>query len=419
MKICFIADINLPDNKDAIQYHAFEWALSDTKKKKTDFIVFLGNIGTKDALPYFYKKMESVSIPYLCLPENKDGFKALDPDMAEGENPSITFYNSKKNEYRKMFYFCPVPTDLNRYLTTNKDYDSIFDLDSKTPLYEINDSVSAYRISSPITDIHKYSSFFKCYLEGKIKKAPLIVSKENLKFLESYIQKRVFDIHSHTYYSKCGRDNPRDLIDTAIKNGISVIGISDHGQDFTDRKAQYREEIRAIAEEYKDKITVLLGIELPTRPHSFSLNNSKNIEDYDYCLVEHLTEPLSIIANSFWDYRKKLGKYCGIAHTDLFQYCDMYGYEYEEFFKKMAEENVFWEMNVNYDTIHKYMEYQYVFDFMNDPKKLDIIRNTGVYISIGLDCHNYEDYYGYNAHKMYDFLKANNIKTADMLIINN
>ena len=82
MKICFIADINLPDNKDAIQYHAFEWALSDTQKKKTDFIVFLGNIGTNDALPYFYKKMESVSIPYLCLPENKDGFKALDPDMA-------------------------------------------------------------------------------------------------------------------------------------------------------------------------------------------------------------------------------------------------------------------------------------------------------------------------------------------------
>ena len=51
----------------------------------------------------------------------------------------------------------------------------------------------------------------------------------------------------------------------------------------------------------------------------------------------------------------RVGIMCGIAHTDLFKYCDMYGFEYTEFFEKMAQNNMFWEMNVTYDSIHKYI----------------------------------------------------------------
>lgn len=396
MKICYLADLNLPDNKSSIQYDALCWALGYIIRNKTDNIVLIGNMATKDAMPYLTHELNNTNIPYTFQSENKHGFKPLDPDMAKGEYPSITFFDTDKNEYKKVYYFCPVPTDIYNYLT-----------DKDTAEYEINST----------NDIFSYSTFFKLWAENKIKKAPIKVNEDTLELFNKYKEKRVFDIHSHTYYSNCGRDNPRDLIETAIKNGISVLGISDHSQHFRDKQKEYREEIRNLANEYKDRITVLLGIEIPTLPHSYSDENIRDIDEYDYSIVEHLTEPLSIVANSFWDYRKKLGKFCGVAHTDLFEYCDMYGYKYEEFFRKMAENNVFWEMNVTYDSIHKYKEHQYVFDFIKSPERLKIIRDAGVYISIGLDTHNHEEYYGYKAHEMYDILKANNIKTADILLL--
>ena len=43
--------------------------------------------------------------------------------------------------------------------------------------------------------------------------------------------------------------------------------------------------------------------------------------------------------------------------------------------------------------------------------------NAGVYISIGFDSHKYEDYDEYKVHEMYDFLKQNNFKMIDELLI--
>lgn len=93
----------------------------------------------------------------------------------------------------------------------------------------------------------------------------------------------------------------------------------------------------------------------------------------------------------------------------------MYGYDYEEFFKKMAENNIFWEMNVSFDSIHKYREHQYVKDFMADENKIELVKRCGVYVSVGFDGHRLEDYDGYRVHEMYDFLKQKGIKTADEL----
>ncbi len=33
------------------------------------------------------------------------------------------------------------------------------------------------------------------------------------------------DLHSHTYYSNCGRDKPEEIIQAAIDGGIDVLGI--------------------------------------------------------------------------------------------------------------------------------------------------------------------------------------------------
>jgi histidinol phosphatase-like PHP family hydrolase len=36
------------------------------------------------------------------------------------------------------------------------------------------------------------------------------------------------DLHSHTYYSFCGKDTPEEIVEAAIAGGIELFGISDH-----------------------------------------------------------------------------------------------------------------------------------------------------------------------------------------------
>ena len=36
------------------------------------------------------------------------------------------------------------------------------------------------------------------------------------------------DLHTHTYYSYCGKDSPEAVIKNAIDKGLDIVGISDH-----------------------------------------------------------------------------------------------------------------------------------------------------------------------------------------------
>ena len=36
------------------------------------------------------------------------------------------------------------------------------------------------------------------------------------------------DLHSHTYYSLCGKDRPEEIVEAAIAGGIELFGICDH-----------------------------------------------------------------------------------------------------------------------------------------------------------------------------------------------
>ena len=130
-------------------------------------------------------------------------------------------------------------------------------------------------------------------------------------------------------------------------------------------------------------------------------------------MIEHVDDLNSIVGDDLFGFCKALRIPCGIAHTDLFAYCDSRNYEYESFFQKLSENGIFWEMNVSYDSIHKYREHSYVLEFMQDKRKMEIVRNTKLFISVGFDGHRYEDYDGFKVHQMYDFLKNNQIKTID------
>ncbi len=220
------------------------------------------------------------------------------------------------------------------------------------------------------------------------------------------------DLHNHTYYSFCGVDRPEDIVEAAIASGIEVYGITDHnygigfarhnlllshtddaGDSYERTLRRYYDHINLIKEKYADKIEVKRGIEICTIPlHNFTLPAEADISGFDYCLIENVDHPDSITGGDLFTYAKKMGCPCGVAHTDLFGHAKNIGIDPLDYFSRMAEENIFWEMNVNYDSTHGYREHGYVLEFFKNEEQQDIIRRSGVRLSVGFDGHNIRDY---------------------------
>lgn len=227
------------------------------------------------------------------------------------------------------------------------------------------------------------------------------------------------DLHSHTYYSFCGKDSPEAVVEAAINGGLDMIGITDHNYGvawqrfdvFMSQKVdsleqgdgyrtyrRYFDHINLIKEKYADKIKVLRGIEICTlhNPPQYVLYNVPDAADvsfFDYCLIENLDNAISMTGGDLFKFRERLGTpLCGIAHTDMFSFIRSRGEDPLEYFKKMAENNIFWEMNISYDSIHNYREHAYFKRFFDDPEEQRIVRESGVLVSIGFDGHNVDDY---------------------------
>lgn len=283
---------------------------------------------------------------------------------------------------------------------------------------------------NPITNFYGplicYASFFKLWSRGELNHAPVILEirptpedpmpyRRTIELLKREMDRNVFDIHSHTHYSFCGKDDPQLLVDTAAENGIRLFGICDHNYGIGTRKQEYIKVMRELAERNRDRLRLLAGIEIATIPSHYDIEDPAEISAYDYCLIEHITSDDSIVGGDLFGFCEKLGIRCGIAHTDIFAYCDKYGYAYADFFAEMAKRKIFWELNVSYDSIHRYTEHGYVKAFLASPEKQALIRNAGVYISVGFDGHRREDYDGERVHRMYDYLKENGFRLADEL----
>ena len=156
-------------------------------------------------------------------------------------------------------------------------------------------------------------------------------------------QTMIADLHSHTYYSHCGRDLPETVIETAIQHKIDVLGITDHNYGIGERKREYRERMTYLKEKYASQIILLCGIEISTLPHLYDIKEGE-IDDYDYCLLEHIDHEESRAYHNFFGFSSKLPIKVGVAHTDLFAYAGKIGMTPQAFFKQMAEQNIFWEM---------------------------------------------------------------------------
>ena len=220
------------------------------------------------------------------------------------------------------------------------------------------------------------------------------------------------DLHSHTYYSYCGKDSPEAVIKNAVANGIELMGISDHyygvvmnrpgvSYDSDEHRVithnnavkRYFEHIKTLAEKYKDYIEVWCGIEITTVDKGFTLlPDGVDVSMFDYCLIENFQMKESAV-DDVLAFAKRCGcKRTGLAHMDLPTYIHSKGLNMDDFFKKMKEQNVFWELNVNYDSKHNYREHQYVKEFFKNSALIDAVKKGGIKMSVGFDGHQLEDY---------------------------
>ncbi len=222
----------------------------------------------------------------------------------------------------------------------------------------------------------------------------------------------VMDIHAHTYYSKCGRDDPRVIIENAIGGGIALFGISDHNYGIGDRKREYFDLLTDLRDEYADRIRLLRGIEIATLP-GYLLGEDEDVSFFDYCLIEHIDRPNTVVGMDVFDYTRRLGcRNVGIAHTDLIAMAHNNGMDPVSFLSRFAHADIFWEMNVNYDSIHGWQEHEYVRRFRTSPEERDIVRRSGIRLSVGFDGHRAEDYAPERIRDMCRLIEDSGISTV-------
>jgi len=220
------------------------------------------------------------------------------------------------------------------------------------------------------------------------------------------------DLHSHTYYSYCGKDSPEAVIKNAIANKLDLVGISDHYHGVVMSKPnfvyeshetkvkmhnnalkRYYEHIKTLAEKYKDYIEVWCGVEITTLDLGYTLlPDGVDVSFFDYCLIENFQLPETTVENVLDFVSRCRCKRTGFAHMDLPAYISSKELDAEAFFNAMKQQNVFWEINVNYDSIHGFKEHQYAKDFFENDNLLELVKKSGVKVSVGFDGHILEDY---------------------------
>lgn len=75
MKICFLCDLHLPFDRNALQYDVLSWAIGNIQEEKPDCVAYAGDVtcdGNREVYKWFLEKMQGISIPFLWIPGNSD-----------------------------------------------------------------------------------------------------------------------------------------------------------------------------------------------------------------------------------------------------------------------------------------------------------------------------------------------------------
>lgn len=136
-----------------------------------------------------------------------------------------------------------------------------------------------------------------------------------------------FNLHTHSVYSD-GKSQPREMVEEAIRQGLTKLGFSEHGplpfdNNFSVKAADmpaYVAEVAQLKEEYKDKIEILCALEtdyIPGVSETFAVTKEKYHLDYligGVHLVGHSANPeeLWFIDGPKWEiYDEGLMKFFG------------------------------------------------------------------------------------------------------------
>ena len=242
------------------------------------------------------------------------------------------------------------------------------------------------------------------------------------------------DLHAHTYYSFCSNDKPEKVVETAIASGIQMLGICDHSYgvgcarkdlcydrgndlkgDYGLTFQRYYDHISLIREKYRNRIKILCGIEVSTLlgNDAYAMPYNTDVSMFDFALVENLADvQRSTARGDIFTLAKQFKCPTGIAHTDMFKFIERLGQDPLSYFKKMAENGIFWEINVNYDSLHDFKTHDYVTEFFKNKWQQEIIKKSGVRLSVGFDGHNIREYKAPRVINACNIIKNMGIKLA-------
>ncbi len=189
------------------------------------------------------------------------------------------------------------------------------------------------------------------------------------------------DLHNHTVFSYDGSNTPEEIIENAINCGVDVIGITDHQFSIGENLPTYYRYIRHCQLKYADKIRVLCGLEIGTRPAPPE-SLPRATEMFDYVLFESLNDERAMDFYEFLEWRRLFKCKVGLAHTDIFRLGERYGMD---ILKVMRDNDIFWELNTSGN-------YIYYYDFLTNDKKQRIIKESGIPVSVGSDTHAVNEY---------------------------
>lgn len=191
----------------------------------------------------------------------------------------------------------------------------------------------------------------------------------------------MMDLHNHTRFSYDGSDTPDDVIRHAIAVGIDTVAITDHQFSIGNRLDEYIEYIAYCREKYKDKIRVLIGLEIGTRPLPNDFYASQASGRIDFCLFECIDRG-GMDLYEFFEWRRLFDCKVGLAHTDIFALSEKLGIDVAAELKKR---DIFWELNSSGN-------YNYYYDFLTNAQKREYIKNSGVAMSAGSDTHSIAEF---------------------------
>ncbi|MBN1937858.1 MAG: hypothetical protein JW934_24605 [Anaerolineae bacterium] len=204
----------------------------------------------------------------------------------------------------------------------------------------------------------------------------------------------MINLHNHSTWSD-GRYPPEQLIELAVRGGLTHIGISDHF--FTlkladvrtfvdmDRLGAYVREIRALAGRFAGKIGVLVGLEVDWSPRVYPQLEAllSQINQLDYVLFEYVDDRTwyGDSLEHLLSIRPLIGIPVGLAHNKLDRnFASIY--PVNELAMLLAQHDMFVELS----TCPQYANYGDQDAY--SARLWQALQQNGIRFSIGSDTHH-------------------------------